>query len=79
MRSTIASNGVYHPLTGKLGRTDAEQREADAERARQTQADAAKNLVLFARGPEDYLELADMLGLTEVIPEEVLADLRDAS
>lgn len=76
MRSTIANNGTYHPLTTKLGRTEAEQREADAALNQQRRENAAKNLVRFAKGPADYLLLADMLGLADVIPEGVQEELR---
>lgn len=77
MRTTIASNGVYHPLTSKLGKTEAEMREAEqafrlAERER-----AAKNLLLRSTDPADFLMLADMLGLLDVVPEDVLTELRE--
>lgn len=76
MRSTIANNGIYNPLTTKLGKTEAEQRAADAELNQERREAAAQNLVRFAQSPEDYLLLADMLGLTDVIPEGVQDELR---
>jgi hypothetical protein len=77
MRSTIANNGTWNPLTTRLGKTDAEMREAEQAYRREERVRAAKNLLPMSASPEDYLELADMLGLTEVIPEDVLTELRE--
>lgn len=77
MRSTIANNGTWNPLTSKLGKTEAEMREAEQAYRRQEREQAAKNLLIHSSDPADFLMLADMLGLTEVIPEDVLAELRE--
>lgn len=63
MRSTIASNGIWNPLTGKLGLTDLEQREVDAARERQTRAQAVRKLAGLARDASDLSLLLDALGL----------------
>jgi hypothetical protein len=63
MRSTIASNGIWHPLTGKLGLTDLEQREVDAARERETRAAAVRNLAGMAKDAQDLALLLDVLGL----------------
>lgn len=76
MRTTIANNGVYHPLTTQLGRTDIQQQEADKALWQARRVQAAKNLLSLTHGREDYLEMADALGLTDVIPEQILAELR---
>lgn len=77
MRTTIANNGVYHPLTSKLGKTEAEMREAEQTFRRAERERAAKNLLVRSQSPEDFLMLADMLGLTEVVPEEVMTELKE--
>jgi hypothetical protein len=77
MRSTITNNGTWNPLTTRLGKTDVEMREAEQAYRRGERVQAARNLLRLSTDPEDYLELADMLGLTEVIPEDVLTELRE--
>lgn len=74
MRSSIATNGVYHPLTSRLGRTDVEQQQADKARWQASRVQAARNLLALTHGREDYLEMADALGLTDVIPAELRAE-----
>lgn len=63
MRSTIASNGIWNPLSGRLGLTDLEQRAADAERERETRAAAVRNLAGMAEDAEDLALLLEALGL----------------
>lgn len=76
MRSTIANNGVYHPLTSKLGKTADELREAEKAFRLREREQAAKALLRMSKDPEDFLELAGALGLLDVVPEEVLAEVR---
>jgi hypothetical protein len=77
MRSTIANNGVYNPLTSRLGKTEAEMREAEQAFRLAEREQAAKNLLVQSTDPADFLMLADMLGLLDVVPEDVLTELRD--
>jgi hypothetical protein len=63
MRSTIANNGTWNPLTGRLGLTDLEQREADRARERETRASAVRKLAGLAEDAEDLSLLLDALGL----------------
>lgn len=62
----IARNGIWHPLTTKLGLTDEERREAEREAQTETRQRAARNLRRLARDAEDYALLADALGLTAI-------------
>ena len=59
----ISRNGVWHPLTGKLGLTDLEQRAADAARERQIRATAVRRLAGLAQDAADLALLLDALGL----------------
>jgi hypothetical protein len=77
MRSTIANNGVYNPLTSRLGKTEAEMREAEQAFRLAEREQAAKNLLVQSTDPADFLMLADMLGLLDVVPENVLTELRE--
>jgi hypothetical protein len=77
MRSTIANNGVYNPLTSRLGKTEAEMREAEQAFRLAEREQAAKNLLVQSTDPADFLMLADMLGLLDVVPKDVLAELRE--
>jgi hypothetical protein len=61
--SDISRNGVWHPLTTKLGLTDDERRAAEKERAAETQRRAVDNLRQLARDDADFELLADALGL----------------
>jgi hypothetical protein len=77
MRSTIANNGVYNPLTSRLGKTEAEMREAEQAFRLAEREQAAKNLLVQSTDPADFLMLADMLGLLDVVPKDVLTELRE--
>jgi hypothetical protein len=59
----ISRNGIWHPLTGKLGLTDLEQREVDAARERETRATAVRKLAGMAEDAQDLALLLDALGL----------------
>jgi hypothetical protein len=59
----ISRNGIWNPLTSKLGLTDIEQRAADVERDRETRASAIRKLAGSANDAEDLRLLADVLGL----------------
>lgn len=77
MRSTIATNGIWNPLTSKIGKTEAEMREAEQAYRLAEREQAAKNLLMHSQGPEDFLLLAEALGLLDVVPEDVLAELNE--
>lgn len=59
----ISRNGVWHPLTTRLGLTDVEQRAADVERERQTRTAAVRNVAALAADAADLTLLLDALGL----------------
>lgn len=67
--SDIAHNGIWHPLTTKLGLTDEERLAAERAAAIETRRRATCNLRRLAHDDADFALLADALGLN---PQEGL-------